>query len=121
MTLQLRSNTGTGTVNFRAGISTRKTPFHGFVTVEQTNNAIRQATEFVRARYKLLPGREAMALDQPIGGIVKRSVDITLATGGLITLFPLFCPVACLVKLHDGGPVLYRHIRLGHGRRSFPC
>jgi exopolysaccharide production protein ExoY len=123
MTLQLRSNTGTGTVNFRAGISTRKTRPSTRLRhmARQTNNAIRQATEFVRARYKLLPGREAMALDQPIGGIVKRSVDITLATGGLITLFPLFGLVACLVKLHDGGPVLYRHIRLGHGRRSFPC
>jgi exopolysaccharide production protein ExoY len=62
-----------------------------------------------------------MALDQPIGGIVKRSLDIALATSGLITLFPLFGLVACLIKVHDGGPVLYRHIRLGHGRRSFPC
>src|SRR5262245_28610689 len=110
MTSQLRSITGTGIV-FRGKISTwktrRSTGFNRMV--RQTSNAIRQASESVRTRYILVPGREAMALNQPIGGIVKRSFDVVLATGGLITLLPLFVLVACLVKVYDGGPVLYRH------------
>lgn len=123
MTLQLRSITRMGTVNFRPGISTRKTRRLTRLNrvVRQTSNAIRQATEFFQTPYKSVPGRQAMALDEPIGGTVKRSLDVALATGGLIALFPLFGLVACLVKVYDGGPVLYRHIRLGHSRRSFPC
>ena len=116
MTLQLRSNTTTGTVTpgFGASKSDRRRRY-------ALHRAVKQASDFVRSRYKLLPGRDTTALEQPIGGRVKRSLDLAIAAGALITLFPLFALVAVLVKASDGGPVFYRHIRLGHGRRSFPC
>ena len=53
--------------------------------------------------------------------MVKRSFDIAIAGGALITLLPLFGLVACLVKASDGGPIFYRHLRVGHGRRTFHC
>jgi exopolysaccharide production protein ExoY len=57
----------------------------------------------------------------PLGGAVKRAIDIVLAAGGLAFFAPLFGLVACLVKLSDGGPVFYRHSRVGHGGRQFDC
>jgi exopolysaccharide production protein ExoY len=57
----------------------------------------------------------------PIGGAIKRALDISMALSGLVGLSPLFILTALLIKLTDRGPILYRHIRLGHGRRSFAC
>jgi exopolysaccharide production protein ExoY len=114
MTLQLRSNTTKGTANpgFRISKSKRRRRF-------ALHRTVKQASNFVRLRYTLLPGGDMV--DQPIGGMIKRSLDVAIAASALITLFPLFALIAFLVKVSDGGPVLYRHIRLGHSRRSFPC
>jgi exopolysaccharide production protein ExoY len=75
----------------------------------------------VQAESRFLAGQDAAVPKQPIGGAIKRTVDIVIALGALITLFPLFGLVACLVKASDGGPIFYRHTRLGHGRRTFRC
>jgi exopolysaccharide production protein ExoY len=117
MTLQSRSNPSAGMANFEAMVSKRRTrrrtgAFH---------SAFRYAGRFVQAGYNLFPGQFATAREQPIGGVAKRSLDIAIAVGALITLFPLFGLVACLVKVYDGGPIFYRHVRLGHARRTFPC
>jgi lipopolysaccharide/colanic/teichoic acid biosynthesis glycosyltransferase len=85
------------------------------------HRAVRDARRFVHSRYRLLPARNVTVLKRPIGGAMKRVVDVFIAAGALVTLFPLFGLVACLVKVYDGGPILYRHTRLGHGRRTFPC
>ena len=53
--------------------------------------------------------------------MVKRFFDIAIAGGALITLFPLFGLVAFLVKASDGGPIFYRHVRVGHSRHTFHC
>ena len=39
----------------------------------------------------------------------------------LILLSPLFIMLASLVKLSDGGPVIYRHRRIGRGGNQFYC
>jgi exopolysaccharide production protein ExoY len=57
----------------------------------------------------------------PLGGAVKRAIDVALAASALAFFVPLFGLVACLVKLYDGGPVFYRHSRVGHGGRQFQC
>src|SRR6201999_363707 len=57
----------------------------------------------------------------PIGGTVKRALDVSMALSALVGLSPLFVLTALLIKLTDRGPVFYHHIRLGHGRRSFAC
>lgn len=51
--------------------------------------------------------------------LVKRVMDVTLALVALIALAPLLLTVACLIKLDDGGPVLYRRTLLGLHEQPF--
>jgi exopolysaccharide production protein ExoY len=39
----------------------------------------------------------------------------------LIAFCPLFLLLALLVKLSDGGPVFYSHVRIGRNRSAFHC
>ncbi|MFC7397625.1 sugar transferase [Chelatococcus sp. GCM10030263] len=57
----------------------------------------------------------------PLGGLLKRALDVSIASLALIWFSPLFLLVALLIKLTDRGPVLYRHMRVGHGGQLFPC
>jgi len=49
----------------------------------------------------------------------KRLYDFIFSFCGLILLSPLLLVISALVKLADGGPVLYRQVRVGQGGRSF--
>jgi exopolysaccharide biosynthesis polyprenyl glycosylphosphotransferase len=49
----------------------------------------------------------------------KRTIDIVGAATVLAITSPMFALAALLVKLHDGGPVLYRQVRVGRERRPF--
>src|SRR5262245_1784583 len=51
--------------------------------------------------------------------VVKRLMDIILASVALILLAPLMAVVAVLIKLTSPGPVLYRQERCGLNGRSF--
>ncbi len=53
------------------------------------------------------------------GGLSKRIFDIAVATAALAALAPVMLVVAALVKLHDGGPVLFRQARVGREGRTF--
>jgi len=57
----------------------------------------------------------------PVGGDKKRSIDIAFAAFWLAFFLPLFGLIALLIKCSDGGPVFYRHWRVGHARRPFEC
>jgi exopolysaccharide biosynthesis polyprenyl glycosylphosphotransferase len=49
---------------------------------------------------------------------VKRAVDLAFSIAGLVLLSPLLLAIALAVKLGDGGPVLFRQLRVGvHGRQ----
>jgi Undecaprenyl-phosphate galactose phosphotransferase WbaP len=49
---------------------------------------------------------------------LKRALDVTVAVGALCATLPLLLLTALLVKVLDGGPVLYGQTRIGlHGRR----
>ncbi len=50
---------------------------------------------------------------------VKRALDVTLASVGLLLLSPLFLVVMLAIKLDSPGPVFYRQRRLGHHGRPF--
>jgi len=52
-------------------------------------------------------------------GFVKRGLDIALAAGGLIVLSPLLVLIGAVIKLSDGGVVLYRQVRVGLNGRQF--
>ena len=51
--------------------------------------------------------------------IIKRAFDTLVAGGALIALSPLLLVVAALIKLEDGGPVLFVQRRLGRGNQFF--
>ena len=50
-----------------------------------------------------------------------RLADIVLASVLLAFILPLWLAVALLIKLQDGGPVIFAHRRLGRGGRTFDC
>jgi lipopolysaccharide/colanic/teichoic acid biosynthesis glycosyltransferase len=50
---------------------------------------------------------------------VKRAIDIVGATAGLAVAAPILALAACAIKLEDGGPVLFRQLRLGRGAMQF--
>jgi exopolysaccharide biosynthesis polyprenyl glycosylphosphotransferase len=51
--------------------------------------------------------------------VIKRAVDVCLAFAGLVLHLPLLAAAATLIKLQDGGPVLYSQERVGKGGKSF--
>lgn len=57
----------------------------------------------------------------PIGGVIKRTFDLTAAVIALILLAPLFLMIGALVKAGDGGSILYGHKRIGRNGETFRC
>jgi lipopolysaccharide/colanic/teichoic acid biosynthesis glycosyltransferase len=49
----------------------------------------------------------------------KRAFDLLLSTAGLAVSLPLWAVIAIVVKLEDGGPVLFRQERVGRYGRVF--
>jgi undecaprenyl-phosphate galactose phosphotransferase len=60
------------------------------------------------------------ALANPFKRAAKRGFDIAVALFLLATLSPLLLAIAFLVR-RSGGPVLYRHNRIGFEGRTFGC
>jgi lipopolysaccharide/colanic/teichoic acid biosynthesis glycosyltransferase len=58
-------------------------------------------------------------LSRALGWRIKRALDIVAATVLLVLLIPLFLVVALLIKLTDGGPVLFWQSRVGRWGREF--
>jgi exopolysaccharide production protein ExoY len=67
-----------------------------------------------------LPHAPAIPL-YPIGGSLKRALDIVIAGATLILLAPLLLVAAQLVLVTMGAPVLRTQTRIGFGGRSFGC
>jgi lipopolysaccharide/colanic/teichoic acid biosynthesis glycosyltransferase len=57
-----------------------------------------------------------------VGGAkaLKRLIDSLVSVAMLIALSPLFAAVALMIKLTDGGPVLFWQVRVGKWGREFP-
>lgn len=53
------------------------------------------------------------------GRIVKRSMDVAGALGGIIILSPLLIFTALAIKFNSPGPILYKQTRLGRHRQPF--
>jgi len=51
--------------------------------------------------------------------VIKRVADVVLALGGLILASPLLLVAAVLIKLHDGGAVIYSQERVGQRGKTF--
>lgn len=52
--------------------------------------------------------------------IIKRLFDIVFSTFAIIFLFIPMCIIALVIKLHDGGPALYKAQRAGLNGKQFP-
>ncbi len=50
---------------------------------------------------------------------LKRSLDVSAATLGLVLLAPVFVMVAVWIKLDSRGPVFFRQVRMGAAGRTF--
>lgn len=57
----------------------------------------------------------------PVGGRVKRAVDIVVAVAAIVIAAPLLVAIAVAVKINMGGEVFYRHRRVGFRGQTFDC
>jgi exopolysaccharide biosynthesis polyprenyl glycosylphosphotransferase len=76
-----------------------------------------------RIHMRPVAGLPLLHVEQPqagkAGGWSKRSFDVVVATVALVVLSPVLLAVALLVKLQDGGPVLFYQPRVGRDGSSF--
>ncbi|MFV0295168.1 MAG: sugar transferase [Hyphomicrobiaceae bacterium] len=56
-----------------------------------------------------------------LGGILKRTLDILLASAALIALAPIMLMTYVILRLTLGSPVFFSHTRIGLGGRPFSC
>jgi exopolysaccharide biosynthesis polyprenyl glycosylphosphotransferase len=59
--------------------------------------------------------------ERPVALLVKRILDVSIASAALVLLFPLLLIIAIAIKLQSQGPVLYLSRRVGHKGRVFTC
>src|SRR5262245_40756264 len=59
--------------------------------------------------------------DQPLGGLKKRVVDVTLAVAALILTAPIMLLVAALIRVFMGAPIVFAQRRIGYRGRHFTC
>lgn len=50
-----------------------------------------------------------------------RVMDVLIALAVVLFTLPLLVLIAVAIKLHDGGPALFGHTRIGRGGRNFRC
>jgi exopolysaccharide production protein ExoY len=56
-----------------------------------------------------------------VGGLYKRIIDLSAASLMVVAMLPILLVVAAAIKLCDGGPVFFKHRRVGLGGRTFDC
>ncbi|HVX37314.1 MAG TPA: sugar transferase [Hyphomicrobium sp.] len=56
-----------------------------------------------------------------VGGWSKRALDILIATTALILLSPLLLMISLLIFFTLKRPIIFSHVRIGHGGRLFRC
>lgn len=69
------------------------------------------------------PGFSSVVVSvRPLGieaRVTKRLMDISLTTVALLFLSPIMALTGLLIRLEDGGPILFRQRRMGRGNRFF--
>jgi len=66
-----------------------------------------------------LPVQDRWSRSQAIQLLVKRGIDILLASLALLFLLPMLCAVALAIKLTSSGPVFFRQERIGRNGETF--
>lgn len=62
-----------------------------------------------------------MGLSRSGKSFLKRVLDIAIAGSALLFVAPLMLMIALIIKLQDGGPVLFAHKRIGKRNQAFSC
>lgn len=74
-------------------------------------------------RHQMDEGLDGLMVEQhlllPVQQLVKRLMDLAIATITLLLLAPLFIALAISTKLTSKGPVFYGHTRVGKGNTRF--
>ena len=70
-------------------------------------------------RFRTAARKAAMMLRQNAPIVLKRAVDVTISGLALMAAAPFFAVIAALIKLEDGGPVLFWQERVGQRGRVF--
>jgi exopolysaccharide biosynthesis polyprenyl glycosylphosphotransferase len=76
-----------------------------------------------RLHIRPLPGLSLVHVAEPqFTGwrrLIKRISDVVLTSVGLIVIAPVMLVITALIKLQDGGPVIFRQARVGRGGQPF--
>jgi exopolysaccharide biosynthesis polyprenyl glycosylphosphotransferase len=76
-----------------------------------------------RTTIRPVAGLPLLHLDHPeFNGarlVVKATFDKAVALAALVAIAPLLCLLTLLIRLEDGGPVLFRQLRVGKDGRQF--
>lgn len=59
--------------------------------------------------------------DAPVGGLMKRAFDVTIASTTLVLMAPTMILIALLIMITMGRPVFFVQQRIGFNRRLFGC
>ncbi|MER8752165.1 sugar transferase [Mesorhizobium sp. M1050] len=57
----------------------------------------------------------------PVGGLLKRIMDLVVAITALMAAAPVMIVVALLIRMTAGGPTVFSHSRIGFGGKPFDC
>ncbi|TCR73231.1 MULTISPECIES: sugar transferase [Rhizobium/Agrobacterium group] len=69
---------------------------------------------------RAIPARHLTQRQGRFGQVLKRAFDVSVSLVLLFLAAPLFAVVAVLVSL-DGGPIIFKHTRVGKGITPFGC
>ena len=81
--------------------------------LQQRLNVSPRKLAWLRTRFLLL------RLSRAGGGLIKRLIDVLVASAALLLALPFLLVIALLVKLTDGGPVLFWQVRVGKWGKPF--
>lgn len=74
-------------------------------------------------RHKMDEGLSGFMIEQhlllPIPAMIKRGMDLVIATLASVVLVPLFVVLSIAIKFTSKGPVFYKHTRVGKGNSRF--
>jgi exopolysaccharide biosynthesis polyprenyl glycosylphosphotransferase len=78
-----------------------------------------------RIRMRPVGGLPLIHIDKPRAAgatrLAKRAFDVAGASAIILALSPLMLFAALRIKLHDGGPVMFRQTRVGRDGETFGC
>jgi lipopolysaccharide/colanic/teichoic acid biosynthesis glycosyltransferase len=94
--------------------------FDNHTTVASSAAADEQDEDATRDAVALPAHPTAIPQQAPHSYLLKRSADMLIAGTALLMLSPLFALLMVMVAT-DGGPVFYRHKRIGRGGIAFGC